>query len=215
MFGNLDKEHRSLLSLSFDLLLSLRIKNWNSTWAKGEEAQNDLRGKTLGKWTTELHKQGVSCKKCLEVAVEWGSLGFENESKSVKREREKETKRKRTVVEGLRAKLESMWQYQSHRSSREKLLTGAHRALIDCELCCRAQPITRAPGDFSGLEHLHAVCRPIRETTQGEESERDRKRKRKKTKRWGERRLLVREREKWDFQIMVSLFHLGDLESPC
>lgn len=79
------------------------------------------------------------------------------------------------MAEGLRAKLESMWQYQSHRSSREKLLTGAHRALIDCELCCRAQPITGAPGDFSGLEHLHAVCRPIRETTQGEERKRKRK----------------------------------------
>ncbi len=93
-----------------------------------------------------------------------------------------------------------MWQYQSHRSSREKLLTGAHRALIDCELCCRAQPITRAPGDFAGLEHLHAVCRPIRETTQGEESERDRKRKRKKTKRWGGRVVLVRERGKVGLQ---------------
>lgn len=91
------------------------------------------------------------------------------------------------MVEGLRVKSESMRRYQSHRSSREKLLTGAHRALIDCELCCRAQPITGAPGDFSGLEHLHAVCSPIRETTQREESERDRKgggEKKNKEMRW-------------------------------
>lgn len=91
-----------------------------------------------------------------------------------------------TAVGGLRAKLESVWQYQSHRSGGEKLLTGAHRALIDCELCCGAQPITRTLRDFSEFEHLHAVCRPIRETTQGR-GEWERQRENRENKRtWQE-----------------------------
>lgn len=93
----------------------------------------------------------------------------------------KEWKERRTVVEKLRVKLKSMWQYQSHGSCREKLLTGAHRALIDCELCCGAQPITGAPGDFLALEHLHAVCHLIREPTQGGEWKRQKEVGEKKT----------------------------------
>lgn len=113
------------------------------------------------------------------MALSGNSLGMKMKRK-VQREREsvKETKRKRArrVVEGLRDEAGVYVTVSKPQEQQEKkLLTGAHRALIDCELCCRAQPITRAPGDFSGLEHLHAVCCPIRERQREKEAGREKK----------------------------------------
>lgn len=208
----------SLFHLCFFLSFALSPwgqKNWlkfkmtaQGEWG-GEEALSDFRVRTprkRKKRESYTSPEWELLRNAFWVAIEWWILGLWKWKEKCKEEEwKRQSGRRRTVVEGLRAKLESMWRYQSHRSSREKLLTGAHRALIDCELCCRAQPITRAPGDFSGLEHLHAVCRPIRETTQREESERDRKRgeKNKEMRREGG---VSWEREKWDFRIMVWFF---------
>lgn len=224
MSGNfLHDCHKERLSLS-SLFLSVFLFSFprgQKNWLKFRMTVQGEREGRSSKWLQsknsekkkEREKRGPRVrvvKKCLlsgnRVRDSEGGLWKWKEG-----EWKRQSERERTAVEGLRAKLELVWQYQSHRSSREKLLTGAHRTLIDCELCCGAQPITRAPRDFSGFEHLHAVCRPIRETTQGEESGRDRE-KGGKTKRWGGKVVLSEGGREWDFRIMVSLFNLSDLD---
>lgn len=125
---------------------------------KVDEGKRRLRN-TKKKEKRESHKPGEKDQGIKEAFLSGAEA---RDSGALEKSKEKE-RSELTAFEGLRAKSESMCGYESGRSSRERLLTGAHRALIDCELCRRAQPISAAPTDFSGLEHLHAVCRLIRE----------------------------------------------------